>query len=173
MTQGKIVYLLVILGICAVTDFREKKIKNRWIILGLAGAVIFLISQREVQAVKDALLTAAVFFAVLFPLYVLRAAGAGDVKLLCTAALYIGKEEIEIFLAGVLLAGGMMSVAKMLYYGTIKKRIGYFAAYVQQIFLSRTVKEYGMPEEKTEVLGMAVPVFIGALGWSLWVYIMK
>lgn len=117
----------------------------------------------------DALFMMGVFFVLLFPLYLLRMIGAGDVKLLCMTAMFMGKEEIQVFLVGMLLAGGIIAIVKMLYYRRFRKRIGYFTAYVQQFLLTKSLEEYGIPKEKSEVMGMAVPVFIGAVGWGLWI----
>ena len=171
MQQQKIICLLVILGICAITDLKEKKIKNNWIIIGIIGAFIFLVQGKNVQVIKDTLLLSLVFFGVLFPLFFIRALGAGDVKLLCMTVLYIGRQGLEIFLIGMVLTSGMLAVGKMLYFGTFKKRMEYFVTYLQRFLMTRTAEEYGIPSETTEVIGMAVPVFVGGVSWCLWNYI--
>lgn len=171
MSFFKIMYLLVIAGICAVTDIRERKIRNCWVAAGMCGEVVFLAALGNRQAVMHAVSAMGICFAMLFPLYILRAVGAGDVKLLCMTISYIEWEEISVFLIAVLAAVGMFAFVKLLYYGNIRKRMRYFKSYVYQIFLTKEVSQYGIPQEQSETIRLAVPVFIGILVWYLVVYI--
>lgn len=168
MLQLKILYLLVVLGICAITDLKEKKIKNKWILTGFAGGIVFLVLGENVHAVRDVLIVFLIFFGILFPLYFIKAVGAGDVKLICMTVIYIGQDGLWIFLIGMLCVSGIMGIGKMLHYGIVKKRMLYFITYMQRVLLTRTVEEYGFPRETEEVMRMAPAVFWGAVIWSLW-----
>lgn len=162
----KVIYLLLILGLCVITDFRYKKIKNYQVAAIFAGALVFLLYKGNGQVVIESLGMMMLFAAVLFPIYCMGALGAGDVKLLCVTALYIGKGEIETFLIGVLISSGLFSLVKLFYYGTFFKRVEYFLAYVKCMISTGKVESYGIPKQKEEVLTLALPVFIGAFCWG-------
>lgn len=167
----KPIYLCVILGICAITDIREKKIKNQWILAGIAGFVFFVSMEWHLNTFKEAVELMSVFAVILFPLYMAKMLGAGDVKLLCMSALYVGGHNLWIFLAVIAASAGFASLFKLLYYRKLGKRLRYFYQYAKGVYLSRTMEEYGIPKDKKEVLGLGVPVFLGGISWCVSVYI--
>lgn len=126
MELFKIIYVCILLGICVVTDLQEKKVKNCCVLMILGGAVVFLILKWNGQAVIESLWIIIIFFMVLFPVFVIGALGAGDVKLLSVTAFYIGKEGEEFFLAGTLICGGLLSLVKLMYHGLFLKGCNIF-----------------------------------------------
>lgn len=167
----RIIYLCLIHGICMITDYREKKIKNCWVVAVFIGAFFFQVWIWDGQVFKEALGIMFLFFLVLFPLYIIQAIGAGDVKLLCATAFYMGRENIEIFLVGTLISAGIFAVVKLLYCGTLRKRMWYFWGYMRDILMTGRIESYGIPKQKGEVLCMAVPIFIAVLGWGIYLLI--
>lgn len=64
-----------------------------------------------------ALLGALVGLLVFLPFYLLRAMGAGDVKLLAGLGAYVGAQEVVNVALSVLVAGGLLAVARMAWTG--------------------------------------------------------
>lgn len=167
----KPLYLCTILGICALTDIREKKIKNRWILAGFIGFVVSMLMGWNRAVIIESVSLMCLFAIILFPLYCLRMLGAGDVKLLCMSALYISIHTLWIFLLATALTAGIGSLVKLIFYGNLGKRMKFFYQYAKGVYLSKTVEEYGIPKEKQEVIGLGVPVFLGGVSWFVLVYI--
>ena len=82
----------------AVSDFRRYLIPNQASLGALALYPVAVLSAPEPLAWVFALIMAAVFFAVGFAMYLLRAMGAGDAKLLPVVVLWVGPEDFMLFL---------------------------------------------------------------------------
>lgn len=167
------IYLCVMTGICALTDMKERKIKNCWLKVAVLGALFFMAVRGDWHMVLDGLTIMLLTFAVLYPLYLLRMMGAGDVKLMCVTGLYIGWKKPLVFWAvtGVLCA--ILALCKLAYYRNVKKRLLYFWNYIHCLYVSKSPKAYGMPDSRQETIGLALPVFCGVFSWIFVVYIMK
>lgn len=107
-------------------DVRERRIPNLLVVL-LAGAGVFMQAlgpangQGGVFAAYPgalgagaALLGGLTGLALFLPLYLLRAMGAGDVKLLAALGTFTGPLECVGLALAVLLAGGLLAVARVL-----------------------------------------------------------
>ncbi|RYE75857.1 MAG: prepilin peptidase [Oxalobacteraceae bacterium] len=57
----------------------------------------------------------------LLPLYVLRALGAGDVKLMAAVGAFIGPQSLPLALLATFIAGGFMTVLVALHHGTARR----------------------------------------------------
>lgn len=91
----------------AVSDFRRYLIPNQVSLGALALYPVFVLSAPEPVAWVFALIMAAVFFAVGFVMYLLRAMGAGDAKLLPVVMLWVGPKDFTLFIL-VLLGGSLV-----------------------------------------------------------------
>ena len=165
MEAVQALYLCVITGICAFTDIKERKIKNCWLGAAVLGAFFFMAVRGNWQVVMDGLTVMVLIFAILFPLYLLRMMGAGDVKLLCVAGLYIGWKETFVFFVGTGLLCIILTLWKLIYYQNMRKRLLYLWNYIRCLYLSKSPGKYGIPENKQETIGLAVPIFCGVVIW--------
>jgi prepilin peptidase CpaA len=117
-TAGALAGLLLA---AVVTDLRSRRIPNRLVVAGLALAIVIHATALMTGASPLAgsawwspmagLLTAGV---TLMPLYLLRACGAGDVKLMAMAGAFLGAPAALRAVLFTLLAGGMLSIVFML-----------------------------------------------------------
>lgn len=105
-----IVFLNIILNAIAIavllriamTDFKKEKITNRDVlILGVVGTGSLAIASFEtgfwVSGLGVSLIAVIVLFVLLFPFWLLRKVGAGDVKLMAVAPLVAGGENLLTF----------------------------------------------------------------------------
>lgn len=116
--------LLALVLIAAAFDVRYRRIPN-WLVLtgflaGLSLSFVFL----RAPGLKDSLLGASLAFAVYFPLFALRAMGAGDLKLMVAVASFTGPLNwLFLFLITALL-GGALAVILLLYRGKLARTLG-------------------------------------------------
>lgn len=114
--------LLIALLMClAISDMRSRRIPNAIVIAGIGAAFLShaaLISKGLTPlagatwwAPLAGLLTG---LATLMPLYLLRATGAGDVKLMGMVGAFIGVQSVLTAALYTLLAGGLLSLVFML-----------------------------------------------------------
>ena len=94
----------------AVSDFRRFTIPNQ-VSLALLGLYpVFVVSSPEPIAWMFSLIMAAIFFAVGFLMFCLRAMGAGDVKLMTAVVLWVGPNHFMTFLLVLVGVGVLMGV---------------------------------------------------------------
>lgn len=113
--------LSVLLLGAVITDLRSRRIPNALVLAGIAIAFIAhaVLVSKDLTALAGptwwapltGLLTG---LATLMPLYLLRATGAGDVKLMGMVGAFIGVQPVLTATLYTLLAGGLLSLAFML-----------------------------------------------------------
>ncbi len=84
-----IVYLFAHLLMIASSDLREHRVPNVLILGVLVGGLLFSLFDGGLQSIAGALLGAMTGL-VLLPMYLARAMGAGDVKLLVACGMFLG-----------------------------------------------------------------------------------
>ena len=88
-----ILHLALFLGLAIWQDCLRQRVSNRLIILALLDAIVY-------QCIQ-----AGIVFILLFLLYVCRAVGAGDIKLLCVTAVFLSwRYAMFAFLVGLYLS---------------------------------------------------------------------
>jgi prepilin peptidase CpaA len=102
------------------TDLRARRIPNKLVLAGVASALALHALALESSAAALAgpewwspLAGAAAGFALMLPLHLLRAMGAGDVKLMAMVGAFIGPTAVATATLYTLLAGGLLSLAFM------------------------------------------------------------
>lgn len=108
-----IALLLALTAIAAYFDIRIRKIPN-W--LSLAGITTGLVFNPSLKSATLGLLAG---FALYFPLWLLNARGAGDVKLLAAAGSLIGPYNTLLLAIIAAFVGGILALALVLYRGAI------------------------------------------------------
>jgi len=115
------VLLAALLGVAVISDLRSRRIPNTLVLsgIGLALAVdAIAMSTSTVPIAGPAwwspLTGLATGFALLLPLYLLRATGAGDVKLMAMVGAFVGAPTVLAATLYTLLAGGLLSLVFML-----------------------------------------------------------
>ena len=120
-TEIRLVLLVAFVVVAAVFDVRTHRIPN-WLVL--LGAITCIAGQMIQPALLDfgiagALKGSAVGFALLLPLYLVRATGAGDVKLMAMVGAYLGPWGIASAAILSFIAGGVLALAVVLAKGAL------------------------------------------------------
>ena len=106
----------------ASTDIATRRIPNRLVLLGLAGA---LVAQCLLHGVAGGafgwLAGAATGFGLLLPFYLLRGMAAGDVKLMLAIGAWVGAEMTFYIVLATFVAGGVGAIAYALLRGRMRQ----------------------------------------------------
>lgn len=110
--------LLALLACAVWFDIRTRRIPNRLVLSGLAMsfATQAFIGLHGLQAWALGLLAG---FGLLLPLYLLRAMGAGDVKLMAMVGSFLGPVSTLGVVLATLIAGGVLAIVVALHKGAL------------------------------------------------------
>ncbi|ABB75653.1 prepilin peptidase CpaA [Nitrosospira multiformis ATCC 25196] len=115
-------FLLLLLLAAAWSDIRSRRIPNSLVFPGaIIGVLLHALLPQEAGGlgVLGSLAGLGTGLALLLPLYLLRAMGAGDVKLMAMVGAFLGAQETVGALVCVLLAGGVLALAAALLEGKL------------------------------------------------------
>lgn len=109
-TVIKLILLTPWLIALCVGDIRFRKLPNKLTLGGFAVAIAMAFGFGGVPRVLDALMAAGCGFLFLFIPFLVRAAGAGDVKMITAAAAFLGLAQVPFFLLATSFAGLFVAV---------------------------------------------------------------
>ena len=125
--------LVLLLAIAVVSDFRQRRIPNVLVLVTLMAGVLFHALGPQVSGAGGLFSTqpgplggwramggAVAGLALFLPFYLLRVLGAGDVKLLAAVGAFAGTEAFVNIAIFVLLAGGVLALARMVWSGNAR-----------------------------------------------------
>ena len=98
-----------LIALC-VSDIRFRRLPNVLTLGALVVAVVMAAGFGGVPAVVDSLMAAGCGFLFLFIPFLVRAAGAGDVKMITAAAAFLGLAQVPFFLLATSFAGLFVAV---------------------------------------------------------------
>jgi prepilin peptidase CpaA len=126
VTDPRTVVLFTLLVVAAVSDVRHKRIPNWLTLSGLAFGLLYsaFVPFWGRHGFLWALGGAGVGFGVLFPMWLLRLTGAGDVKLMAMTGALLGLHAIPLALAGSVAAGGVCAIVFALRHGNLRAMLG-------------------------------------------------
>lgn len=100
-----IVSLFFFLLLAVWQDYHTQKISNSLIITALLGAILSQIRQNGFQSILPSVNQAFIIILILFPFYLCKALGAGDLKLLGVTAVFLSwRQALMAFLSGMFFA---------------------------------------------------------------------
>lgn len=162
-------------------DLHSRRIPNKLVLAGLTAALAFHVSALFAATMPLAgpawwspLAGAAVGFALMIPLHLLRAMGAGDVKLMAMVGAFIGPVAVTSATLYTLLAGGLLSLVFMLARGVAAQTLANIRFMLTDLALRRSSGQslrLPPPLQTTAArLPYAVAIAMGtgaALAWPL------
>lgn len=105
--MSNLLWLLLAGAVCV--DLRSRRIPNALTLAGAAAGIALSLAPGGIGG-REALGGMAIGLGALLPMYVLRALGAGDVKLMAAVGSFLGAGAMPAALAATFIAGGLMSL---------------------------------------------------------------
>ena len=97
----------------AITDLYKNKIFNRWLLLGVAGAVVTSAFGWSSDPAALKILRAFLTLILLLPVYAVGGLGGGDVKLFCVIALFLTGQELIYMMIMSFMMGAVIGLIKI------------------------------------------------------------
>jgi prepilin peptidase CpaA len=162
--------LLLFLAAAVITDLRARIIPNALVLAGaLSGALLAGLHPEGIGSLS-ALGGLALGLAIFLPLYLLRAMGAGDVKLMAMTGAFLGYAAIFEAALWVLLTGGALALVFALRRGVARR----MAANLREMFFSaaasvqvRTLPDFSAGPQTAARLPYAVAIALGVAAFLL------
>jgi Flp pilus assembly protein protease CpaA len=104
-TVIKLILLTPWLTALCVSDIRSRRLPNALTLGGLVVAIVMALGFGGVPAAVDSVMAAGCAFVFLFIPFLIRAAGAGDVKMISAVAAFLGLGQVPFFLLATSFAG--------------------------------------------------------------------
>ena len=175
-TQIVLAITLAVVWTAAWIDLRTFKIPNALSVLGVTAGLVIQTASAGIEGLGDSLAGFSMALALLFPLYLMGRAGAGDVKLMAAVGALLGPKQFLWALLLVIMAGGVLAI---IYIGKayhVRGATGPFKRYARMIrFIWVTGRLQYLPPPPTEAMAERIPLAVAiafgttaALLWPDW-----
>ena len=175
--------LMLFAFIAVLYDLRQRRIPNQLVVLMLvAGLLINLIGPQAglrmaglfttmpgALGIKGAGLGALTGLALFLPLYLMCAMGAGDVKLMAGMGSFVGPATAVNLALFILVTGGVMAVARMLWTGKSQLVMFNVAAALGQM-LPGSSSTFDPATQSADRMPYAVAMAGGLLAYGAWIF---
>ena len=130
--------LMLLLVTAAIFDYRSHRIPNWLVLSGAVVGVLYngLLFPDYGIGFMSAFEGLGLGLILLLPLYLLRAMGAGDVKLMAMVGAFLGPQDVFFAMLASAVAGGVMSILYVLAKGTAARMFANLVAVFQLSFMS-------------------------------------
>lgn len=125
--------LILILTIAMGFDFCTDRIPNELIYIGISGWLLVLLQEGNLTMFYHAGIQILIAFLLTYPLFMIGAFGAGDVKLLMVCACYLMGKPIVPCIVAAFLIGAVFGVIRLWIEDIWEERLLYFVGYVEEV----------------------------------------
>lgn len=167
--------LTVFLLAAVWTDLANRKIPNRLVYAGIGLALVCQTALPSGEGAWVALQGLGLGLALFLPLYLVRAMGAGDVKLMAMAGAFVGPQLIIGATLATLVAGGIMAVMATLRQRAFWRLIENLKMMLLGSMARLAAGQLPVPEQPAASVGKlpyALAIAAGTLGYLAWVQCM-
>lgn len=135
------------------------------IVVGLIVGLIYSAVTGGIEAMAAAIVQSILFFIISYPLYMMKAIGAGDIKLYMMAGCFLDKSQYIRCLIFALCIAGIIAIVKIIRHLECRKRWCYFCGYIRKIIYTGAVDSYEitMKENSKEGIRLAIPLLLGII----------
>lgn len=160
--------LAVLLLVAAWGDIKRHRIPNTLILTGLALAIACGAWRAGFAGLLSAGGGFALGLAIFLPFYLLRALGAGDVKLMAVVGAFVGPAGLIGAIFGTFLAGGLMALLLGWHAGVVGQMLKNIKAMLLGGFIDVRLKQMPIMDTNLQSVGKlpyAVAIATGTLGY--------
>lgn len=161
-----LIFLLLVLFIAVVLDFRKGKIPNILILFGVFAGIFRFIYNQDIEAVLTHIPGILFPFILLFPLYKIGTLGAGDIKLFSLLGFYFSFMETIFCIFSAFFIGAAISLFVLLWRHNLKERFYYLFYYLKGCISSGHIQYYYQNwkqeerEEESSQIHFSLPIFL-------------
>ncbi|MCM1183071.1 MAG: prepilin peptidase [Roseburia sp.] len=150
--------------IAVFMDLRRYRIPNACIAAGSLAGLILTYESCSAAGVLSAICRAAVIFAALYPFYLIKGLGAGDVKLLMMTAFYLQEAQLFSYILVTLLLAGGAAAVKLACVRESRGRLLYLLQYIRKAAVTGILDPYETDNTRlANVIRVSVPAFVSLL----------
>ncbi len=143
-------------------DIRSFQISNRLIVSGILIGCFFQIQELGVKGAGVFLISVSVPVILFYLLFLMRALGAGDIKLFSMIGGIWGFQLLIITIVLSFLVGAGISLCKLLYHRNLISRLWVFKGYICQVMLTGRILKYPKEsQEENHVIHFSIAILIG------------
>ena len=162
-----LVLLLVILSLATFWDYKQGRIPNIIIAVGIGLGIVNLLLDENLSAIIKHLPGIVGPIVLFYPVYKVGGIGAGDLKLLSMLGFYFSFMEMMFCIFISIFLAALLSLIKMTYHQNFLERIKYFFSYFQEVITTGNLKYY-YEEETEEIIKrtkihLACPILLAVL----------
>lgn len=153
------------------SDLAERKIPNRVVLSGAAIAVLCQTVLPDGDGLWASVGGLGLGLALFLPLYLLRAMGAGDVKLMAMVGAYLGYGQILGAVLAVFVAGGVMALVETARRGALRRLLDNLKLMFLGSLFRLSVGQLPVPDTPVQSVGKlpyAVAIATGTLAYVAW-----
>lgn len=154
----------ILIGVFLVAvfmDLRCYRIPNLCIVVGSIAGFVVTYAAYSVTGVLNAVWQTILIFIFLYPFYLMRGLGAGDVKLIMMMGCYLQGQQLFEYVFVTMLIAGALSGIKMLCRKESRQRLFYLGRYIRKIAVTGTIDEYEIDNSKSaNVIRLSIPAFL-------------
>jgi prepilin peptidase CpaA len=155
--------LLLLLGAIAM-DLKDRRIWNGLICLGMVTGLCFRFWESGVTGLLEGVLHLLIPILLFFLLFLIRALGAGDIKLFSMIASIWNVRLLFWCMVSSFVIGAVIAMGKMLFCKNFFKRIHYFFDYLNKVIHEGSLSVYDSPsKEENNFIHFSIPIGIGFL----------
>lgn len=123
-------------------DMCFDKISNQWILAGIISGLVYAVWKNGEAGFLSAIISMSIPVLILYPLFMIGALGAGDIKLLSVTGCFFNVKETILCVILSFIIGAALSLLKMLAEHNFRQRMRYLLSYILDVFQSREWKFY-------------------------------
>jgi prepilin peptidase CpaA len=151
------VLLGTLVAIAAVYDIRFRRIPNWLVLAGIITGCVWNVYSSGFTGLGRSAAGLGLGFALYFPLYLIRARGAGDVKLLAAVGAITGASNCFWIFLTTAITGGIIAVVLLLFRGRLRKTIFNLSSIVSDILHFRAPYKSSEELDVTTTKGLRLP----------------
>lgn len=158
-------YLFIFVLLCCVfADIQYYKIHNDIILSGLLLGCLQNVFLSGLSGFLFFIIGVILPLLFLFPLFLFRMMGAGDLKMLAVVGGYFGSLAVIKCILFSFLFAALYAVCKLLLYQNLRARMKYFHSYISCFILTKKINPYErFHGETAHLIHFSIPVFLSAV----------
>ncbi|NCB91767.1 MAG: prepilin peptidase [Clostridia bacterium] len=144
-------------------DAKWEKVSNLWILGGWVVSLLICVLGSSDQSLWMFFGGTLVPVLVLFPLFVCRMLGTGDIKVFAVLGSAMGMKNILLCIGISFALGAVVSIPILIFRCNAKERFVYFFTYLNTVFATGTFPPYLAPGKRPENIHFAVMIFCSVM----------